>query len=188
MSQQLKHTSSKELPFHLEEDNNGKLKCIPQLPDDTTSLLGHLKKLMGTANDDLTLEVIAAASGGMSVKADRKHLLTIAAGILAECQPQDLHEARLCLQSHNLFYQGMYYLDQAQKADKLPQAEFYMKSALKLIRLHTETVEAINRYKRKGEQKVVVQHVHVVQGGQAIVGTIETRGRGYEKSSEVPHE
>ena len=56
-----------------------------------------------------------------------------------------------------------------------------MKSALKLIRLHTETVEAINRYKRKGEQKVIVQHVHVEPGGQAIVGAIEARGEGWVK-------
>jgi len=151
MNSQIEHVPSKKLPFHLETEKNGKLKCISDSPGDTASLLSHLKSLMGTSNDELTLEIIAAASGGISSNTDTKHLLTVAAEVLAECQPQDLHEARLQLQAHNLFYQGMYYLDQAKKADRMPWSEFYMKSALKLIRLHTETVEAINRYKRKGE-------------------------------------
>lgn len=115
-----------------------------------------------------------------------KHILTVAAQVLAECQPSDLHEARLCLQAYSLFSQGMHYLEKARKANQLPKSEFYMKSALKLIRLHMESVEAINRYKRKGEQKVIVQHVYVEQGGQAIVGTIETGG--CKKMSKVPHE
>ena len=41
---------------------------------------------MGTSNDELTLEIIAAASGGISSNTDTKHLLTVAAEVLAECQ------------------------------------------------------------------------------------------------------
>jgi hypothetical protein len=41
--------------------------------------------------------------------------------------------------------------------------------ATKLMRLHNETLEALNRHRRKGEQKVVVQHVNVNNGGQAVV-------------------
>jgi len=53
-----------------------------------------------------------------------------------------------------------------------------MKSAIKLLRLHNETIEALSRYRRGGEQKVVVQHVNVNNGGQAIVGNVEARGGG----------
>ena len=38
-------------------------------------------------------------------------------------------------------------------------------------------LEALKRYRTGGEQKVVVQHVNVNKGGQAIVGTVD-RGRG----------
>ena len=37
-------------------------------------------------------------------------------------------------------------------------------------------LEALNRHRGKGHQKVTVEHVHVHQGGQAIVGSVETGG------------
>ncbi|MFI0435969.1 MAG: hypothetical protein ACH350_09670 [Parachlamydiaceae bacterium] len=53
----------------------------------------------------------------------------------------------------------------------------------KLLRLQHETVETLNRYRRKGAQQVVVQHVQVNQGGQAVVGAIQQGGGGaIEKS------
>ena len=44
-------------------------------------------------------------------------------------------------------------------------------------------MEALKRYRTGGEQKVTVQHQHVTvnEGGQAVVGTVNTRGRGDEK-------
>lgn len=57
---------------------------------------------MGTSNAELTLEIIAPVCGEISSNTDTKHLLTIAPEILAECLPQDLSEARLQLQAHNL--------------------------------------------------------------------------------------
>ncbi len=43
---------------------------------------------------------------------------------------------------------------------------------IKLLRLHNETTKAAARYRRKGEQKVVVQHVNVNDGGKAIIGNM----------------
>ena len=43
----------------------------------------------------------------------------------------------------------------------------------KLARTFTAQVEALKRYRSKGEQKVTVEHVHVHDGGQAIVGNVE---------------
>ena len=49
----------------------------------------------------------------------------------------------------------------------------------KLMRLYNETFETLNRYRRKGKQKIVVQHVNVNSGGQAIVGSeIKNQGEG----------
>jgi hypothetical protein len=44
--------------------------------------------------------------------------------------------------------------------------------AIKLLRTFTMQVEALHRYRGKGQQKVTVEHVHVNAGGQAIVGTV----------------
>ena len=44
--------------------------------------------------------------------------------------------------------------------------------AIKLLRTFTAQLEALLRYRGKGQQKVTVKHVNVNAGGQAIVGTV----------------
>lgn len=53
--------------------------------------------------------------------------------------------------------------------------------ANKLSRTYAALTEALNRHRGKGQQKVTVEHVHVHQGGQAIVGNVETGGGGNRK-------
>ncbi len=42
----------------------------------------------------------------------------------------------------------------------------------KLSRTSAALIEALNRYRGKGQQKVTVEHVHVHSGGQAVVGVV----------------
>lgn len=56
--------------------------------------------------------------------------------------------------------------------------ELYINRYSKLMRLFNETLETLMRYKRKGEQKVIVQHVNVNDGGRAVVGNFEAGGVG----------
>ena len=46
----------------------------------------------------------------------------------------------------------------------------------KLARTFAMQMEALKRYRTGGEQKVTVQHVSVNEGGQAIVGNVNTAG------------
>ena len=48
-----------------------------------------------------------------------------------------------------------------------------LNQANKLCRTYTLLLEALNRHRGKGQQKVTVEHVHVHQGRQAIVGNVE---------------
>lgn len=50
--------------------------------------------------------------------------------------------------------------------------------ANKLSRTYAALLEALNRHRGKGQQKVTVEHVHVHAGGQAMVGIVETPGGG----------
>jgi hypothetical protein len=45
--------------------------------------------------------------------------------------------------------------------------------ANKLSRTYATLLEALNRHRGKGQQKVTVEHVHVHSGGQAVVGVVE---------------
>ncbi len=63
-----------------------------------------------------------------------------------------------------------------------------LNQANKLSRTWATLLEALNRHRGKGQQKVTVEHVHVHAGGQAVVGTVEAPGGGdSQKTEEQPH-
>ena len=63
-----------------------------------------------------------------------------------------------------------------------------LNQANKLSRTYATLLEALNRHRGKGQQKVTVEHVHVHAGGQAVVGMVETPGGGDQpKSEDQPH-
>ena len=63
-----------------------------------------------------------------------------------------------------------------------------LNQANKLSRTYAVLLEALNRHRGKGQQKVTVEHVHVHAGGQAVVGMVETPGGGDRtKSEDQPH-
>jgi hypothetical protein len=48
-----------------------------------------------------------------------------------------------------------------------------LNQAVKLMRTYTTQMESLNKYRGKGQQKMTVEHVHVNEGGQAIIGNVE---------------
>jgi hypothetical protein len=63
-----------------------------------------------------------------------------------------------------------------------------LNQANKLSRTYATLLEALNRHRGKGQQQVRVEHVHVHEGGQAIVGNVETKGGGVPNEvKEQPH-
>ena len=55
---------------------------------------------------------------------------------------------------------------------------YHLNQVNKLSRTYVALVEGLNRHRGKGQQKVTVEHVHVHQGGQAIVGHVEHKREG----------
>jgi hypothetical protein len=53
-----------------------------------------------------------------------------------------------------------------------------LNQANKLSRTYAVLLDALNRHRGKGQQKVTVEHVHVHSGGQAVVGMIGAPGGG----------
>jgi hypothetical protein len=44
--------------------------------------------------------------------------------------------------------------------------------ANKLMRTYTTQIEALNRYRGKGQQKMTIEHVNINSGGQAVIGNL----------------
>ena len=51
-----------------------------------------------------------------------------------------------------------------------------LKHAAKLLGVYARQVEALDKHRGKGQQKITVEHVTVNDGGQAIVGHVEAGG------------
>ena len=100
------------------------------------------------------------------------HVADALHGALQAMKPQDIIESQLCTKILILNNQAMNYMASAANTKQTEQGvDININRATKLWRLHAEAVESLNRYRRKGEQKVLVQHQHinVSDGGKAIV-------------------
>ena len=97
---------------------------------------------------------------------------------LLEMKPKDIIEGQLItkmLVQHDIAMKYMATLTNTETTPKLH--EMCINRLAKITRLYNETLNALNKYRRKGEQRVIVQHVNVENGGQAIVGNV-TQGGG----------
>jgi hypothetical protein len=64
--------------------------------------------------------------------------------------------------------------------DNIQQQDSAERAFNRLGRTFTTQMEALKRYRTSGQQKMTVEHVHVHEGGQAIVGNV---GGGLSKKS-----
>ncbi|MGU3330503.1 hypothetical protein FV228_08900 [Methylobacterium sp. WL18] len=92
--------------------------------------------------------------------------------------PRDELEAMLALQMVATQEAAMDAMGRAKLSADPLASERYSKLAMKLMRSFAAQLESLEKRRRGGEQKVTVEHVHVHAGGQAIVGTVETGGKG----------
>lgn len=92
--------------------------------------------------------------------------------------PQNLTEAMLAVQMIAANDAALMFLHRATLENQCTQAvDANVLRASRLMRLFNEQLEAMQKLKGKaGQQKVTVEHVHVHEGGQAIVGAVTTHG------------
>lgn len=100
---------------------------------------------------------------------------------------QDEYEGQLIAQLVVLQEHAMAWLGKAMRTDRPAFANIYLNGASKLLTRHHEALDALLKYRRRGEQRVHVEHVHVHGGGQAIVGSVTAGSGSNQKSEEGPH-
>ena len=90
--------------------------------------------------------------------------------------PQDPVEAMLAAQMAAIHTTTLTYARRAAIADTLMESEPAEKALNRLSRTFIAQVDALKKYRTGGEQKMTVEHVHVHEGGQAIVGNVQGGG------------
>jgi hypothetical protein len=97
----------------------------------------------------------------------------IAMAILSGIQPQDEIEGMLAVQMIGTHNMAMETLERAMLTGQTDIGkDLNVKQAAKMMRVFVAQMEALKKYRTGGQQKMTVKHVHVNEGGQAIVGTV----------------
>lgn len=93
--------------------------------------------------------------------------------------PKDHVEMMLATQMAAVHLMTMNMASKTRKAENSLQQEGYGRQVNQLMRTFAAQIEALKKYRNGGKQHVTVKHVHVHEGGQAIVGNV-TKGGGGE--------
>lgn len=101
-----------------------------------------------------------------------------ALAVVAAAEPANEMEALLAVQMFATHDLSMELMRRAKQADNLRVMAEYGTLATKLSRTMTTQIEALGKLRRGGEQTVRVEHVHVYEGSQAVVGVVNTGGAG----------
>lgn len=117
-----------------------------------------IKSICGVKDQELALQIFHAGTSALQQIHNELDSFNIILQAMHDIKPGDSVEARFAVQASVLFSHGLSNLKRAETADILCHSEHHSNKAIKLLRLHNETIEALNRYRRGGEQKVTVTH------------------------------
>jgi len=155
---------------------------------DKTLSMAKFTEAFGTPDNELQMFLLnqVVQTFGYSVSSDgfdytrMEEFANNAMALLNGIQPQDEIEGMLAVQMIAVHNMAMETMKRAMITDQTSFGrEANVNYATKMLRTFTVQMEALKRYRTGGQQKVTVEHVHVTAGGQAIVGTVNTGGRGY---------
>ena len=111
---------------------------------------------------------------GVTKEGDLK-TVNFAIKTIAAIGPRDELEAMLASQMVATHVMAMSHLKSMRTVELLNQLEVYERSANKLMRTYTTQIEALRKHRSGGQQHVEVRHVHVNEGGQAIIGSVDVK-------------
>lgn len=177
--------------FKASTNPDGTVQLAPPHSDDGGSVL-HALDTFGTASIDFQSRALSQL--GSVLRTEGEHTVNegeLNAGLaaVAGIAPQDEIEAMLAVQmvtTHDLAMKTMRKLNHTTDPDHMDK---FCTIATKMLRTYTTQVEALAKLRRGGAQTVRVEHVHVYQGGQAIVGNVQGAGvpRGMIENGNQPH-
>jgi len=148
---------------------------------DNAECMDSLKEIVGVNGPELACQIVISGVDAIKTVTSESDSLDVIQQSLQDLKPKDSIEARLAVQASVLFAQGLSNLSKSEAADRINQAEYYTNKGIKLLRLHNETIEALSKYRRGGEQKVTVTHAivagQVVNNFNAVGASTKNEGR-----------
>lgn len=171
-------------PLKVWKDENDQNQWVSkEKTDDKNNLF---KEVMGVKDSELSQIILAAAASSTFSLIGLTESLNMIIQSLHDFKPKDAIEARLAAQTAVTFQHGMSRLTKSGTSENISISEAQVNMAIKLLRVHNETVEALNRYRRGGEQKVTVTHIAEKMAVVNHFVAQETGGDTQENKGESP--
>jgi hypothetical protein len=120
----------------------------------------------------LTQLADAGSKGGKVDGRTLNFMLSVVKGV----KPRDQVEALLAAQMAAVHTAMMTFAWRLAHVEAIPQQDSAERAFNKLGRTFAAQMEALKRYRSRGDQTVRVEHVTVNEGGQAIVGNVRHGG------------
>jgi hypothetical protein len=132
--------------------------------------------------DGILYQLVNVGSwGGKADERGLNFMLSVIKGV----KPRDEVEALLAAQMAAVHAATMTMAFRLGRTETIPQQDSAERAFNELARTFAAQVEALKRYRSRGDQTVRVEHVTVNEGGQAIVGNVNHGGRGSRKNEEA---
>jgi hypothetical protein len=148
---------------------------------DINKFRNQMNETVGAKDIDFFTTLITQVSNiNTDSQTDQVKAANYSSAFLHGLEPRDQTEGTLFAQmagTHNLI---MEYMRRAIfPGQHLEAGEDYTNRACKLMSIFLRQIETLQKYRGKStQQKVIVEHVHVEEGGKAIVGNVEQHTRG----------
>lgn len=175
-----------QLPDVIASIVSQKLPDVVASDENNAERMNNLKEIVGVKGSELACQIVIAGVDAIKTVTVESDSLDVIQQSLQDLKPKDSIEAKLIVQADVLFSHGLSNLRRSETTDRINHAEYYSNKGIKLLRLHNETIEALSKYRRGGEQKVTVTHAIVT--GQVVnnfnaVG-VSTKNEGRSPCSE----
>lgn len=112
-----------------------------------------------------------------SIRGGSAEKINQAISMLDELEPKGGGESMLAAQMVAIHGAAMTCLSRANlSGQSFEGRDLNLRHAERLTRIYAQHFETLAKNRRNGQQKVIVKHVHVNEGGQAIVGNVNHGG------------
>ena len=167
------------------DDSSGATEIAPDHPDPPMGL-SLLAEAFATTDVSFVVGLITqlADAGTRRGKVGERELNFMLA-VVKGAKPKDQMEAMLAAQMAAVHMATMALARRFANVDNIAKQDSAERAFNKLARTFAAQVEALKRYRSRGDQTVRVEHVTVNEGGQAIVGNVSHGGRGSPGNEET---
>src|SRR5215470_20211644 len=176
-----KKAVTKTAPATVVVNDTGKGFEVAVVATNADDLKSTFEKYGGSRSDDWNDVIACQTANALWLKCPEMREKQIRAALagLSGIGPRDELEGMMAAQLIAAHNAAMECYRRAMIDEQNPEARREnLAHAGKLSRTFATLLEALNRHRGKGQQKVTVEHVHVHSGGQAVVGLVEPAGDG----------